>query len=68
MEKQKTIADWMDENELTAVEFAIAIRYSQGAVSKWRQRLVAPTERAERAILRVQKRKGWTAFPARIAV
>ncbi len=67
MEK-KSIAKWMDENNLTTAAFALAVRYSPGAVSKWRQELTNPTPRAEKAILRAQARRGWTPFPARLAV
>ncbi len=65
MEKQKDVAGWMDENNLTSHKFAVAVRYSPGAVSKWRQKITLPSERAEREIIKVQKRKGWTPFPSR---
>ena len=55
----------MDENGLTVTEFALAVQYSYGAVSKWRQKISSPTARAEKAIVRAQKRRGWTPFPER---
>ena len=67
MEKQKTVADWLDENELTTSAFAFAVDYSPGAVSKWRQKLSFPGPRALKKIIAVQKRCGWTEFPSRIA-
>lgn len=68
MSEQKTIAKWMDENGLTIAGLAFAVRYSPGAVAKWRQEISNPTLRAEKSILRAQKRRGWTPFPARLAV
>ncbi len=65
--KKQTIADWLEENNLTSHAFANEINYSAGAVMKWRQQQAHPTERAEKAIIRVQKRRGWTPFPARLA-
>ncbi len=67
MAKQQTIADWMDENEITSDALADAVKYSHGAVTKWRQQVARPTARAEKAIVRAQKRRGWTPFPARLA-
>jgi DNA-binding transcriptional regulator YiaG len=66
MQKQKNVAGWMDENGLTIASLAFAVHYSPGAVAKWRQEISHPTERAEKAILRAQKRRGWTPFPARM--
>jgi hypothetical protein len=68
MEKQKTVSQWIDENGLTTLDVALAIRYSPGAVSKWRQEISHPTARAEKKLIEMQKRRGWTPFPARLAV
>jgi DNA-binding transcriptional regulator YiaG len=63
MTKIKTVSEWMDENKLASSALAFEIDYSPGAVSKWRQKASFPSGRALKAILRAQKRCGWTPFP-----
>ncbi len=65
MANNKTVNEWMEENGLTTLELANAVRYSTGAVSKWRQQIVFPSPRTEKAIRRAQMRRGWTPFPQR---
>ncbi len=63
----RPIRDWMDENKLTTYKLALITNFSPGAVSKWRQNISKPTERAEKRIVSAQNKYGWTPFPARLA-
>lgn len=67
MEKNGVVAKWMEKNNLSTEALAVAVGYSYGAAAKWRQGIAFPTPRAEKAIRRVQERRGWTPFPARPA-
>ena len=68
MKTKNVVAGWMDLNALTIDSLADAVRYSHGAVAKWRQDLSFPGPRAEKAIRRAQERRGWSPFPMRPAV
>ncbi len=65
--EHRPIRDWMDLNKISSWEFALATKFSLGAVSKWRQNISYPFPRTEKKIRRVVKRHGWTEFPPRPA-